>query len=404
MDGPPRRAQHPTSRPPTDPPSGTVARQFTAAMLTNGIGLLPVFAVGALATLIRPELDFDEAALGIAIASFFASSAALSLPAGAVAEAWGPVRASRWAVCLAAVALAGIGGLATSWATLLPWMVIAGAANALAQVATNGLVAQVIPPERNGLAFGVKQSAGPLFSLAAGASVPLIGLTVGWRWAFVCAALLAVPTLLVLGRAAASTTRRRRSGTGPLHDRGPLVLLAITAALGAGAVNCLNAFYIESMVRHHLELGLAGVYFAVGGLSGVVVRVLAGWWSDRVRTDRLVLASGMLACSALAFLGLAVLDTALIVVTLLAFGAGWGWNGLVLAAVVDAYPEAPSAATSITQAGLYAGAVVMPTTFGFLVGYQGFAAAWTCAAASLAVAAALLLVVSRRNPGRGRRS
>jgi len=374
-------------------------------MLTNGIGLLPVFAVGALATLIRPELDFDEAELGIAIAAFFASSAALSLPAGALAEAWGPVRASRWAVCVAAAALAGIAGLATSWATLLPWMLLAGAANALAQVATNGLVAQVIPPERNGLAFGVKQSAGPLFSLATGASVPLIGLTVGWRWAFVCAALLALPTLVVLGRTAASATRRRRARyAGTLHDRGTLVLLAITAALGAGAVNCLNGFYIESMVRHHLELGLAGVYFAVGGLSGVVVRILAGWWSDRVRTDRLVLAGAMLACSAVAFLGLAVLDTALIFVTLLAFGAGWGWNGLVLAAVVDAYPEAPSAATSITQAGLYAGAVVMPTTFGFLVGYQGFAAAWTCAAASLGVAAALLFVVSRRNPARSRRS
>jgi len=35
---------------------------------------------------------------------------------------------------------------------------------------------------------GAKQSSGPYATLLAGPSVPLVALTVGWRWAFVLAA------------------------------------------------------------------------------------------------------------------------------------------------------------------------------------------------------------------------
>jgi MFS family permease len=382
---------------PGRPASAThVVRQFAGAMLGTALGLLPVLTLGALASLIRPELDFSESRLGLATAAFFAASAAFSVPAGNLADRRGAARTAQWAVALGVVSLVGIGALSRSWATLLPWMVIGGAGNAAAQVATNGLVASVIPPDRNGVAFGLKQSATPLASLLTGVSVPLIGLTLGWRWTFVCAATISIPALVVLRRAGREPESRvARAGARLTSRRRPLVFLAASAALAASAVNCLNVFYVSSAVHAGAGLATAGVYFAVGGLSGIVVRVLGGWWSDRARLPRLTLASVFLLAGSAAFLGMGFFDSLLLPLTLVAFGAGWGWNGLVLAAVVDAYPLTPSAATSFTQSGLYVGAVVGPPTFGALVQYVGYTAAWSAGAAALAVGAVLVLVSSR---------
>lgn len=388
-----------TARAPVAPRA--VVRRFSAAMLGTALGLLPVLALGALAALIRPELEFSEGRLGLAVAVFFAASALFSVPAGTLSERWGPVPTARCTVALGAASLLGVALFATSWASLLPWMVVAGAGNAAAQVATNGLVANVLPPERNGIAFGVKQSASPMTSLLVGLSIPFVGVTVGWRWTFAAAALLAVPALLLLGRTPVGDRAGRRRSGDLRGRRAPLVVLALSAALGAGAVNCLNAFYVESAVDDGVGLAQAGVFFAVGGVSGTAVRLLGGWWSDHARFGRLTISSAMLAVGSAAFLGLGLLDAALLLpLTVLAFGAGWGWNGLILAAVVDAYPHAPAAATGVTQAGLYAGAVGTPVLFGFLVQYVGYAAAWSSAAFSLLLGATLLLVGARMLPAR----
>jgi predicted MFS family arabinose efflux permease len=365
-------------------------------MLGTALGLLPVLIVGALASLIRPDLGFSEARLGFSTATFFAASAVFSVPAGVLADRRGAARTAQWAVALGVASLLGIALLSRSWRTLLPFMIVGGAGNAAAQVATNGLIASVIAPGRNGVAFGLKQSASPLASLLTGASIPLVGLTLGWRWTFVCAASLSIPALLVLRRA-----RREPAADGGRYDsglrsrRGPLVFLAASAALSAVAVNCLNVFFVSSAVHAGTGLGAAGVYFAVGGFSGIVVRVVGGWWSDRMRLPRLALAAALLLTASMAFVGLATLESFLLPLTVVAFGAGWGWNGLVLAAVVDAYPEAPSAATSFTQSGLYVGAVVGPPSFGLIVQYAGYTAAWSSCAVALAVGSALVLVSSR---------
>src|SRR4029453_10793467 len=80
------------------------------------------------------------------------------------------------------------------------WSVVAiltvgAAANALGQLASNSSLAQHVPARRQGLSFGVKQAAIPICTLLAGASVPIVALTLGWRWAFVLAAVLAVAAI-----------------------------------------------------------------------------------------------------------------------------------------------------------------------------------------------------------------
>jgi MFS family permease len=374
-----------------------MAQRLGAAILGTAVAVLPVLTLGALATLIRPDLQFSETRLGLAAAAFFAASAVFSLPAGTLAERMGPTRTCRWAIGIGVVALLGIALFAQSWVTLLPWMMLGGSGNALAQVATNGLVASVMPPGRNGIAFGAKQSAVPLASLGAGIAVPALGLTVGWRWAFACAALLAIPALVLL-RGKLEDISPRTAGGGRLRpaDRRPLILLAISAGLGAGAVNSMMAFYVDSVVNRGEALGTAGLFFAIGGCSGILVRVVGGWWSDHRQIRRLPMVAVLLAIGSLALFALSVVEGGLLLpVTIVVFGAGWGWNGLLLAAVVDAYPHAPSAGTSFTQAGLYAGGVISPTVFGILAQHVSYAAAWTAAAITLMFAAVMVLGCSR---------
>jgi predicted MFS family arabinose efflux permease len=85
----------------------------------------------------------------------------------------------------------------------------------------------------------------------------------------------------------------------------------------------------------------------------------------------------------------------LIPATLLAFGAGWGYNGLFNLAVVRAFPQSPARATGITQIGTYIGGMVGPLGFGLLVDHQGYDLAWILCAAVAAVGSGVFLIGRR---------
>ena len=65
-----------------------------------------------------------------------------------------------------------------------------------------------------------------------------------------------------------------------------------------------------------------------------------------------------------------------VVGVLLAFGAGWGWPGLLHFALVERFPDTPGAATGVVQTGLAAGTAVGPIVFGVLVDAFGYGPAW----------------------------
>ena len=75
-----------------------------------------------------------------------------------------------------------------------------------------------------------------------------------------------------------------------------------------------------------------------------------------------------------------------------ALGMGWGWNGLLTYAVVRSHPEAPAAATGVTQVGARLGGVLGPLVVGVVVAGGSYTAAWLLTAgAALAAAATVLL-------------
>lgn len=373
-----------------------VWRTVAAGSLSTVLASLPVFLLGGLAVLVRDELGFSEVQLGLAASTFFTVAALTAVPAGRVAARTGAWAATVLAAGLSALALAGM-AVAPSYGGLLLALGLAGVANSLAQIGTNGTLADVVPKHRQGLAFGVKQAAIPAATLLAGFALPVVGLTLGWRVSFAAASGLALVYVLVAPRPA-QQARAEGGGAGRAGDAAvrALVVVAVAGALAAAAVNGLAAFLVESAVRAGFSASSAGLLLGVGSALGVAARVLVGWLADRRDGGHLRIVTAMMATGAV---GMALFATgapaAFYAGTALVFALGWSWPGLLTFAVVRLNPAAPAVATSYTQTGVFAGGATGPVVFGLLVTAGSYRLAWSAAALAM-VAASVLMFVGRR--------
>ena len=382
------------------PPVAGSARTIVVAAGSSVLGAIPVFMVGSLAVFIRADLDFGQTQLGMAVAVFFLSSAALSIPAGRVTERLGARKTMLASAGVTGIAMCGIGILATSWTTLMAWLVLAGMSNGVAQPAGNLALARGVTGGRRGLAFGIKQSSIPTATLLAGAAVPIIGLTVGWRWGFVGGALGAVVVGLIMPKdayvsPAVRSGKAMRDGDSPVL---PLVVLAMAATCGAAVGTALASFYVEGAVTAGFSPGFSGVMLVFGSATGILSRLAIGWYADKRVRGHLVLVSMLLGFGGIGFvaLGMSAAHPALLLPgTVLGFAAGWGWPGLFNYIVVRLNPNAPAAATSITQTGVFLGGVTGPVSFGAVAENVSFQSAWFLAA-GLQIFGAVLTLIARR--------
>jgi MFS family permease len=367
----------------------------TLSVTTTCITLaaVPVFLLGALAVFIRDELQFDETHLGIAASLYYLASAVSAAPGGRIVERLGEQRGIAVAATGTSAAMLALAVLADSWADVVACMLLAGFANGFALPATNLGLARRIPAGRRGIAFGVKQSAGTLATLVSGTAVPILALTVGWRWAFAAAGAAGLPLIAwgLRGRSSSPASAVRERHPIPV---GPLVVLAVAGACGVVAGSSLASFYVESAVAQGIFSGTAGVVLAVGSVVGVAGRVGWGWVGDHCGSAEFRVMSGLLAAGALGFvlLGGATSEARLLLATLLIFGMGWAWPGLFNFAVSERIPAAPAAATGVIGTGLFAGGIVGPVGFGLLVEQTSYRYAWSAVAATLLLAGGLVLV------------
>jgi cyanate permease len=366
-------------------------RAAAIAVLVTACCSLPVFLVGGLAVQIRDELDLRISSIGLLTAIFFVSSSVFSAYAGRVAEGIGASRSMSISVLLGAVSLAGL-SLAPSFLVLAVFLGLGGAASALGQVGANLHLATRVDRSRQAFAFGIKQSAIPAATLVGGLSVPLIALTVGWRWAFALGTLLSIAVLLAVPKRGPGTTsskeRRVRA-----HKVKALVVLSIAGAFGSAAANAMGSYLVDSSVSAGLGEATAGLLFASGSVVGLSMRVGAGWLADRRTGGRLLWVAGLYLVGSVGFLLQATRSLDLLwLATGLCFGGGWGWPGLFNFAVVKRNPEAPAAATGLTQTGVYLGGTTGPLIFGVVAERISYQAAWLGAASFGLIACGAVLL------------
>ncbi|MBK1787570.1 MFS transporter [Prauserella cavernicola] len=366
---------------------------FGAVAITTST-VLPVFLTGAMTVQISAELAFDPAGLGLVVALYFAVSALVSLPIGKLVERLGSGRTSRIAVLGSAACMLLIAGFAQNYATLLTFLLCSAWCNVMGQLSSNLTLARLMPANRMGLSFGAKQASVPFATLLSGIAVPAIGLTIGWRWAYVIAAVVALSALFLAPRGAGPAPREKAVP----EDRATAALSVIGAAagLGAASANALGIFLVASAVERGVSPGLAGLVLTLGSVVGLLMRLLHGWLADRRSGGHVAVVAGCLLLGAIGLVLLAVPGPVwLIVGTVLGFGLGWSWPGLLQFAVVRLNPSAPAAATSIVQAGVYAGGFIGPIGFGFLATHASFTVAWAVSAAAMLVAGGAVLLGRR---------
>ena len=371
-------------------PRASVVRTVGMALAVNCVTGLPYVLLGAAAVQVTGDLGFDEAGLGVVLSLFSIGGLTASPLAGQLIDRIGPSQGLRLASLLALATAAAVAVLGrTAWA-LAVIMFMAGVSSGITAPAANLWISRAVPHSRHGLAFGIKQSASPVGSIFAGLAVPLIVLTVGWRWAFGAVAVLAAAIFAAVPRLPRVSSSEQRDGHVGLR-RLPLVVLAVGVALGFVAQTPVMSFFVASAVHEGMGEGTAGLLLAVGGVAAVVTRVAAGVVADRRSRGFLRGVAAMFVIGGALYVVLASGQLALIVVvTPLLFATANGWTGLLHLAVVESHPAAAGSATGIIMVGAFGGVVVGPILFGALAD-RSYALAWLVAGTCFVVGAVVVL-------------
>lgn len=385
----------------------SAVRSPTNAMLVGGgatvVAVMPVFLTGAMSVQMADDLAFGVAGLGTAAGLFRMTQVGTSVFLGRLADRLGAVWSLRLAALISATACAGIAMSARTLLSLSLWLVFGSCANALGQPAANRLLIYRVPSERLGWAFGLKQSATPVASMLAGLAVPMLALSVGWRYAFLANALLALAVVIAVGKRlpgpnpSAGTTRPTKAR---LENRRMVLLFATALGLALMANASIPTFFVGSAVESGVAISTAGYLLAAGSLCAVIVRLVAGWWCDNRGGQPLVIASWTIGIGSIGIGMIATSDPRLMPAgVIVAMAGAWGFNGLFWFAMVRAYRNTPGRITGALAPGGFVGATSGTFVFGFVVAQTSYPFAWWMNTAIAVIAAVMMAIGARRLAG-----
>lgn len=358
--------------------------------------VFPGFLIGALSVQVSDELQVSEAVYGWGLGSFFLAATVGSILLGRLAQRIGPFNQITAALAVSALTQLTLAATARSFAAVAAFLAVAGFANAANQTAVNLALARA-ELARLGLAVSFKQSGMPTASLLAGFAVPSLALTVGWRWAYVIGAILALGALIAIRRVSphspAATSARVASTTESSFTA--LVVAAIVGVFLAFTAGALNAWTVGSAVDAGMGPGPAGLFLGLGAATGVTLRLIGGWRSDTMRMApfRLAGLTGLAGSAGMALMALRVPGVH-IAATFLAFGGGWIWPVFTNFGIVRANPDGAGAATGITQMGVYVGVFTAPLLTGWLIERSGYPLMWAVVSAFAVIGSVLAVRIA----------
>lgn len=375
-------------------PAGPL-RVAAAAVAVTVTGVLPVYAVSVLVVQIGAEMGFGPGRLGALVAGFFGCSALAAMLSGRLGRDEGSTVVLRGAALLSATCLLVVGLLARDTLVLTVTMLAAGVANGVGQPASNALIASVVPPGHQGLAYGAKQAAIPVSTLLGGLAVPLLALPFGWRTVFLVAGGLGLLAAAGVPRRPppppASAAATPSPAAGP-YRLAPLLVLSAGLLLAAGTGNALGTFFVAAAVAAGERPATAGLLAAVAGTSGAVTRVLLGLLADRYAGRWLLVVAVLVMVGGAGHALLATGERGLLAVgVVVAYCSGWTWAGLTTYAIVRMHPGATVRATGVTQSGLALGAALGPLAFGAVVAQFSYSVAWAATTVSSLLAGLTIL-------------
>ncbi|MEU6579421.1 MFS transporter [Nocardia sp. NPDC046763] len=366
---------------------------LTVLLITAmALSMLPLFLLGALGPRLVGEFGIATGQLGLLVAAGFGVAAILSPVVGPMVAALGARRCLIGMFALSTLALV-LFAAAPGYGGLVAAIAVSGLGQALANPATNQLIATRVPAAARGAVAGWKQSGVQFGAFLAGLPLAAIAGAVGWRAAVATAASTAALAAAAALSVAKDPQPPRLSPlvvARPHGDAGWMCGYSVLLGTGISAINTYIALYAAKQLG--LSASAASALVAVLGIAGIAGRV--GWtrWSSRLPTPAILLGP-------LAF-GAAVAALGILVGT---WWSGWVWLGALgigccavsanavsmMTVIATAAPEQVGRDSAVVSAGFFAGFVIGPTIFGALVDASDgrYGPAWTLVSGAFAGAA-----------------
>jgi nitrate/nitrite transporter NarK len=295
----------------TDASSAAASRKreatltVTLVVVCQGFNMLTVGGIALFLPLIREDLGMSFAQAGMLSAVSTFTYALGQIPAGVLADRFGPKRLFFIGILGSTLLSFNFGTLQT-YSGAIANQIASGAFRALIFAPGLTLVASWFPPDRKATAMGVYVIGGVSGNILLSLVGPFLAGHYGWRPTFMAFALLGVAiafVYLALGR--------EKPATGPGHPVGMLDVFRLfrypimwvcagIQFIRFGVTTSFN-FWLPSLLvsDRGLSLQAAGLITAMGAALTAAANPLGGYVSDRLRNPPLVIGVSLavLACT-----------------------------------------------------------------------------------------------------------
>ena len=318
-------------------------------LATQVAGAATLATVPVLAPEIARDFGIATGFVGVYTGLLFAAATLALVVSGAVIARIGAVRANQVAAAGSALALLIV--LIPGWWTLMVSAVFVGLAYGPNTPSSSQVLSRVVPYDRQGFAFSLKQSGAPLGGMLAGVCLPLVVVAYSWQWALVGVVVTAVVISLLV-----QPLQRELDLVGHDHrtERKPSPLASLRTVIGRRRLRYLviggfllmlgHAFFQTFYVTYLVDgvgftLTQAGVLFGILQVAGAASRVGFGWLADRLGGARSVVIAvailGVIANLLVANLHDRMHFGVLAVISVLAGAGSSGWYGIFLAELAN---------------------------------------------------------------------
>lgn len=346
--------------------------------------------------MIRSDFGLDYTRAGLVVSAFNIAYGLGQLPAGWLADRFGPRLLITVGIC--GVSIAGFFiGLTETFALMIFFMALMGFLGGGYHPAAPPLIFSTVKDENLGRALGYHAIGGGASFFLAPLMAAVIASYWGWRGAFIG---LAVPTMLfgfffyqVLGHHAVQAAQNVQSNaTNPRESLSPdkrrrLIAFIVLATCNGAVLLSVVAFIPLYLVDHFgIAKEQAGALFAIIYFAGLWMSPLGGYLSDRLGQVRVMLAACFLAGPIIYLLNLASFGWQIMALLLLI-----GCTIYTRIPVAEAYvvsqtsPHNRSAILGIYFFGNMEGGGILTPVLGYSIDRFGFYNSFTIVGAALVV-------------------
>jgi MFS family permease len=360
--------------------------------------LPPLFAF------IRADYGVSYTELGIALAAFNLTSTIFQTPAGFLVDRTSPRFTLIGGLLLGAIAFT-VAALVNSFWVMVAMFAIAGIGNTVYHPANYAILSRQISPRRVSQAYSLHSFSGMLGAAAAPATLLIVERMLGWRGAFLCAALFGVVSVVILlfqdDEAAAGPASAKPKADGAKEGwslllSAPILLNLLFFTLLSFVTLALQNYSVVALAALHgtpvatANAALSGHLFlmALGVLMGGVI---AGRTSRHSLVAILALLGLALSMVVIGLFDLGdLLVTALLALGGMLIGLMMPSRDMMVRAITP--PGSFGRVFGFLSTGMHAGGIVGPPVFGAMMDHGNPAAIFFASAAFLVLAVGTLMV------------